>query len=306
MTGYNGEPLQVPTVNVGVPVEIATAITKVMADVDYIEKDGWNDFHRFKFVTVGSLLGKLQPSMAKHGLIVFQTEQSREFLDDGRVLSITYLFSLAHASGVMSPFGSLQTGLAVCRNSKGGFDDKAANKCHTAARKYFLLATFQVPSGDLPDSDMDGDEEPKAPVKAQAAKPEEKPSDEELKLRETYSGIVKLARNAQTVPQAVELLARYAKDSAELEKLRSRKTAWTTINDEVSGAVIRAYGPKIGAMWRASAEAVSDTEIMAVNQKWSKDYEADVKAFHAQHPEAYDLVKAHMISHYERIMTKGA
>jgi hypothetical protein len=34
------------------------------------------------------------------------------------------------------------------------------NKCHTAARKYFLLALFQIPTGDEEDADRGEDERP--------------------------------------------------------------------------------------------------------------------------------------------------
>ena len=46
-----------------------------------------------------------------------------------------------------------QTGVSTCRNSKGGWDDKSLNKCHTAARKYFLLSLFQIPTGEEDDAD---------------------------------------------------------------------------------------------------------------------------------------------------------
>jgi hypothetical protein len=49
--------------------------------------------------------------------------------------------------------------VSTCRNSKGGWDDKSLNKCHTAARKYFLLALFQIPTGEEDDADQ-GDRQP--------------------------------------------------------------------------------------------------------------------------------------------------
>jgi len=59
--------------------------------------------------------------------------------------------------------------LSSLRNSKGGYDDKALNKCHTTARKYFILGLFQIPTGLADDADA---EEDKPPVNAaeQAAK----------------------------------------------------------------------------------------------------------------------------------------
>ena len=50
--------------------------------------------------------------------------------------------------------------MAAIKNHKGTVDDKAANKCHSAARKYFLLGLLQVPVGDLPDADSDDDPAP--------------------------------------------------------------------------------------------------------------------------------------------------
>lgn len=140
------------------PKEIAEAVAKVMGADLYVQKRGKNAFHGYKYATVGDLLDKLQPLMAEAGLIVFQHECSADMLDNGNVMVIRYQFTLAHTSGAVWPEKPVHTGMSACRNTKGGFDDKAANKCHTAARKYFLLGLFQVPTGeDYRESALDGD-----------------------------------------------------------------------------------------------------------------------------------------------------
>src|SRR5215475_10420980 len=58
------------------------------------------------------------------------------------------------SAGETWPHVLRQTGVSTCRNTKGGWDDKSLNKCHTAARKYFLLALFQVPTGEEADADQ--------------------------------------------------------------------------------------------------------------------------------------------------------
>jgi hypothetical protein len=63
-------------------------------------------------------------------------------------------------SGETWPQPLRQTGVSTCRNSKGGWDDKSLNKCHTAARKYFLLALFQIPTGEEEDADLGENERP--------------------------------------------------------------------------------------------------------------------------------------------------
>lgn len=143
-----------------IPPEIAEAVNKIMDAVGYIQKKGTNQFHNYKYAAIGDILAKIQPAMVEHGLIIFQDEISHEVILDNAVMAATYSFSLAHKSGAVWDTLLRHTGMAGCRNSKGGFDDKALNKCQTAARKYFLLALFQIPTGDVADPDEDDDATP--------------------------------------------------------------------------------------------------------------------------------------------------
>jgi hypothetical protein len=92
--------------------------------------------------------------LGRHGIVIFQSETGRAMFDDDNVIAVEYSFTVAHASGESWPHAIKQTGVSTCRNSKGGWDDKSLNKCHTAARKYFLLALFQIPTGEEDDADQ--------------------------------------------------------------------------------------------------------------------------------------------------------
>ena len=133
------------------------AIAAVMGEVGAVEKRGKNDFHRYQYATASDVFFELQPLLAKNGLIVFQDETAREIISNGSALTVTYEFTIAHSSGEVWPVKLRYTGVAAALTTKGSFDDKAVNKCHTAARKYFMLALFQIPTGDYPDADADGD-----------------------------------------------------------------------------------------------------------------------------------------------------
>jgi len=63
-----------------------------------------------------------------------------------------------HKSGEVWPFPQRQTGTSKVRDSKGGYDDKGLNKCHTSARKYFLMSLFQIPTTDDEDADQGGND----------------------------------------------------------------------------------------------------------------------------------------------------
>ena len=138
--------------------EIAGALARITAEVGVVPKDGFNKFHGYKYATMGDVLIRLTPLLAKYGIVIMQTETDRSMFDDGRVLAVQYEFTIAHSSGEVWPDRPKQTGVCRCRDSKGGWDDKAFNKAHTAARKYFLLALFQIATGesDSEDADRDG------------------------------------------------------------------------------------------------------------------------------------------------------
>jgi len=145
---------------------LVAAIAAVMNEVHVVAKRGENEFHRYRYATMGDILKEITPLLGRHGLVIFQSETGRAMFDDDNVIAVEYAFTVAHASGETWPHVIKQTGVSTCRNSKGGWDDKSLNKCHTAARKYFLLALFQIPTGEEDDADQ-GDRRP-APAQVPA------------------------------------------------------------------------------------------------------------------------------------------
>jgi hypothetical protein len=180
---------------------IVTSIAKVMEEVGAVEKRGINEFHRYKYASASDILHKLQPLMAREGLVVFQNEKSREFLEGGTILAVNYEFTIAHKSGDTWPEKIVRTGMAAARNTKGGFDDKALNKCHTSAHKYFHLTLFEIPTGDYEDPDADEDTPPQRQQQIQKKEqaPEPSPAEEmvkAVKARPSIASLDKLWQNA--------------------------------------------------------------------------------------------------------------
>jgi ERF superfamily len=147
-----GRAPEVFTRNFGPVGNIAGAIANVMANIGTIEKGGFNAFHRYHYARMEDLLVALTPLMGQNGLAVFQNEIKIEMVEGNRV-AVSYEFSVIHKSGEIWPERPRFTGMSTARDSKGNWDDKALAKCHTQARKYFLLALFQVPAGDFDDND---------------------------------------------------------------------------------------------------------------------------------------------------------
>src|SRR6266436_1999450 len=143
---------------------LVAAIAAVMNEVHVVAKRGENEFHRYRYATMGDILKEITPLLGRHGIVIFQSETGRAMFDDDNVIAIEYAFTVAHASGETWPHVIKQTGVSTCRNSKGGWDDKSLNKCHTAARKDFLLALFQIPTGEEDDADQDKNDRLPAPA----------------------------------------------------------------------------------------------------------------------------------------------
>jgi len=210
---------------------IARAVAAVMAEVGHVSKQGYNNFHRYKYATMENVLQKVTPLLAKHGLAIIQSEIRREMFDDGKVIAIEYAFTILHSSGEVWPERPVQSGMCRCRDSKGGFDDKALNKCHTSVRKYFLLALFQIPTGD--EDDNDGEAQPVRRVQREPVPPHDKSTGEiiedeipENSWNQKMDGAELPGTEPATLEPETEQLIYYdtklkeAAETGDLEKLR--------------------------------------------------------------------------------------
>jgi len=183
--------------------EVVGAIAAVMVDLHPVEKGGTNSFHNYKYARMQDILQMLTPLMGKHGLVVFQYERRHQMFDDGKVMAITYDFVVAHKSGQTWLSEVPQTGMSPCRTSKGTFDDKATAKCHTSARKYFLLSLFQIPTED--ENDPDNEKRPRGNTPVPSPDGHVAPHAIEPGKRETFESwsakYLAFARKAKTVAE---------------------------------------------------------------------------------------------------------
>ena len=210
--------------------KLAGAIADVMAEIKPVEKEGWNDFQKYRYARMQDLSRELTPLMGKHGIVIFQTEEGREMFDDGKAVAVRYRFTITHKSGQIWPERMVQTGLSSCRNSKGGFDDKTLNKCHTSARKYFLLSLFQIPTADEDDADSAGETETAHP-RPQGRRPVPSP-DGKLKPHlipindgeQPQSWAMRYGAFVEKAPTSDEIDQWYQANAAIFEKLKAAST----------------------------------------------------------------------------------
>lgn len=204
------------------PKQIAEAIIQMMIKVGYVQKKGVNKFQDYKYASIEGILEKVQPALVDCGLCIVQNEVSHDIVGEGNLMEAVYEFTLVHSSGVQAT-PIKQTGLSSVRNSKGGYDDKALNKCHTSARKYFILGLFQIPTGLAADPD-DEEDKPQA-AKNGAAEPPPRVSTQATRIaNDGKNKAIEYANNAHhdlgKMKKMEELNAWLAKNTAALEKLK--------------------------------------------------------------------------------------
>ena len=124
-----------------------SACTKEIGENPVIKR-GKNAFHGYKYPRIEDVMDVVNDAMSHHGLVLQQGEIAQGFLDKGSVVFVTYEFYFMHESGQCSPRPVKSTGQSKPRDSKGGYDDKSIIKCHTQARKAFLMSTFQIKTAD--------------------------------------------------------------------------------------------------------------------------------------------------------------
>src|SRR5262249_43079258 len=79
------------------PARLAKAILAVTREIGVIQKLGVNQFQHYKFTKWDDINDKLSPLLADNGIIIVQSEQSRNLLeenDKGSVLAIVYHFTI--------------------------------------------------------------------------------------------------------------------------------------------------------------------------------------------------------------------
>lgn len=122
-------------------------LAEVMNIVGYIQKDGKNDFHKYKYASAEKVLGKVNEELSKRGICIQSQAQSVHYEHGHAVVWVR--LNLRRGDETIS-FEGIGEG-----SDKG---DKAIMKANTAAIKYALASGFLISWGDDPEQDSSTDE----------------------------------------------------------------------------------------------------------------------------------------------------
>jgi hypothetical protein len=126
---------------------IVTLLHKVMLEVTSIGKSDFNDFHKFNFRGIDTVLQHVGPAFRNHGIVVMPEVRNIESLEltskeNKRKRSVT----LTVAYTFYGPAGDSIT--AVVPGEANDTEDKASSKAMSVAYRTALLQVLSVPTNE--------------------------------------------------------------------------------------------------------------------------------------------------------------
>jgi hypothetical protein len=135
----------------------------VMKDVQYIQKDAQNDFHRYRYASEAAIKGALHKAFVEHGIIFMMGVLDVQEREGGETKSGKRQW-ITRAM-MQYEFTDIDTGYSITNTFAGqGIDgeDKGLYKAITGALKYVLTTSFLIETGDDPESETDQGQRRKA------------------------------------------------------------------------------------------------------------------------------------------------
>ncbi|NUJ19320.1 hypothetical protein FKN04_22570 [Bacillus glycinifermentans] len=133
-------------------------LSKVMEKVKYIEKKGYNSFHKYKYATEADVNEKVREELAKVNVMMIPNMKHHETREHkNRKGQLEYIVTV----DMEFRFIDGDSGEEITFNMSGsGQDsgDKGIYKAIAGAQKYALMKAFMIPTGDDPEQNQEGDD----------------------------------------------------------------------------------------------------------------------------------------------------
>lgn len=153
--------------------KLFSKMAQVMERVGSVEKAGYNEAQRYKYVKSDDVVGAVRAAMLESGLALLVGVRAVELAEivtkNDKGAERVNTRALVHLDMTLCDTETGATITAPVSNLSHDTSDKAVNKAITAAKKYWLIATFLI-STDEDDSDKSH-----VPAPRQAAAPKSAP-----------------------------------------------------------------------------------------------------------------------------------
>lgn len=154
-------PLPVPTSMMSMANQtaaVAAKVQEIMKQVAYAQKDGYNDFNKYHYVSEASLMKQVRQAMIEVGLIAFPSYHvtNVQVIESGKGFRNLTTVEASYRLVALDEDGHY-LGEAYTTTVGQGMDtgDKAIYKAITGANKYLFLKLLLLETGDDPEATTD-------------------------------------------------------------------------------------------------------------------------------------------------------
>ncbi|MFT8319303.1 MAG: ERF family protein [Bacillus sp. (in: firmicutes)] len=214
-------------------------LSEVMRQVKYIEKKGFNKFHKYKYATESDVAEKVREVLADQNVMMVPNLLNHTTREHTTAAGKTeYIVSV----DMEFNFYDGDSGEHIAfRMSGDGQDagDKAIYKAITGAQKYALMKVFMIPTGDDPEADSGTDDKNESPNSNNNQSPSKNApmaSDKQLNFVNKLLKDVSTAKNI-TEDEAYKTLKKHMKKDME----------WFTADDASDAIQLLSNSLKKGA-----------------------------------------------------------
>ena len=136
---------------------LASKLCKIQGECAYVQKDGKNEFHRYKYASAANVLEKVNDACVANNVASFPvyqilSEKDRPTKSGGVETLVTVQVALTIIDGDSD---DQITPIALGSGQDAG--DKAVAKAQTMALKYAWMTTLNISTGDDPEADEETD-----------------------------------------------------------------------------------------------------------------------------------------------------
>ena len=129
-----------------------------MHECSYVQKNGKNQFHGYKYATSADVLEKVNQSFVKHGIISLAKPELFDLTDVTTLKGNVEKLATIQMTITLMDVETGETFEIVGIGSGQDAGDKAVMKAETAAIKYAYMLTLNISTGDDPEADTKTDE----------------------------------------------------------------------------------------------------------------------------------------------------
>jgi len=149
---------------------IAAKLVKIMADCAYVQKNGLNDFHHYRFATASDVLEKVNASLVKNNVASVVVSELTDMVDTTNQSGKIEHLATVKTSLTLIDCDSGESLKLVGLGSGADVGDKAIMKAQTASLKYAYLMSLAIATGDDPEADSQTDVRNAVPTVTQVNK----------------------------------------------------------------------------------------------------------------------------------------